>query len=101
VINMAKGYLVGTYRSVRDPEKLAAYGKLAGPALEAAGGRILARGGRVTAFESGLAERTVLVEFPSYDAAVAAYESEAYQRAVAVLDGGAERDVRVTEGLGD
>ncbi|MBF9067698.1 DUF1330 domain-containing protein [Streptacidiphilus fuscans] len=96
---MAKGYLVGTYRSVRDPEKLAAYGKLAKPALEAAGGRILARGGRVTAFESGLAERTVLVEFASYDAAVAAYGSDEYQRAVAVLDGGAERDVRVVEGL--
>ncbi|WP_043265104.1 DUF1330 domain-containing protein [Streptomyces sp. CT34] len=96
---MAKGYLVGTYRSVSDPDKLAAYGKLAKPALEAAGGRILARGGRVTAFEAGVPERTVLVEFPSYDAAIAAYESEDYQRAVAVLGGGAVRDVRVVEGL--
>ncbi|MFI9720009.1 DUF1330 domain-containing protein [Streptomyces sp. NPDC052396] len=96
---MAKGYLVGTYRSVRDPEKLAAYGKLAKPALEAAGGRFLARGGRVTAFESGRSERTVLIEFPSYEAAVAAYESAEYQQALAVLDGGAEREVRVVEGL--
>ncbi|PNE37450.1 DUF1330 domain-containing protein [Streptomyces noursei] len=96
---MAKGYLVGTYRSVRDSEKLAAYGKLAKTALEAAGGRILARGGRVTAFESGVPERTVLVEFPSYDAAVAAYLSEDYQQALAVLDDGADRDVRVVEGL--
>lgn len=76
---MAKGYLVGTYRSVRAPERLAAYGELAKPALEAAGGRILTRGGRGTVFEPGVPERTVLVEFPSYAAAVTADESEDYR----------------------
>ena len=96
---MAKGYWVGAYRSVSDPEKLAAYGKLAGPALEAAGGRFLARGGMVTAFESGLVERTVLIEFPSHQAAVDAYRSPAYQRALQVFDGAAVRDVRIVEGL--
>lgn len=54
------------YRSVSDPEKLAAHGALANPAIEAAGGRFLARGGEATAFESGFAERTVLIEFPGY-----------------------------------
>ncbi|WP_167474286.1 MULTISPECIES: DUF1330 domain-containing protein [Nocardia] len=96
---MAKGYLVGTYRSVQDPERLAEYGALAKPALEAAGGRILARGGRVTGFELGIAERTVLVEFPSYAAALAAYRSASYQQAVAVLGDTVRRDVRVVEGL--
>jgi uncharacterized protein (DUF1330 family) len=96
---VAKGYWVGAYRSVSDPEKLAAYGALARAAVEAAGGRFLARGGAVTAFESGFAERTVLVEFPGYAEALAAYGGDDYQRALQVLDGAAERDVRIVEGL--
>jgi uncharacterized protein (DUF1330 family) len=96
---MAKGYWIGAYRSVRDAEKLAAYGTIAKPALEAAGGRFLARGGEVTPFEAGLAERTVLIEFPSHEAAVAAYRSPEYQRALEVFDGAAERDIRIVAGL--
>ena len=49
--------------------------------------------------ENGLAERTVLFEFESMEAAIAAYESEAYQEALAVLSGGADRDIRLFEGL--
>ncbi|HEX3782546.1 MAG TPA: DUF1330 domain-containing protein [Pseudonocardiaceae bacterium] len=96
---MAKGYLISAYRSISDPEKVAAYGKLAGPAITAAGGRFLARGGQVTVYEAGIAERTVLVEFDSYTAARALYDSPAYREALAVLDGGAERDFRVVEGV--
>jgi uncharacterized protein (DUF1330 family) len=96
---MAKAYWISAYRSISDPEKLAAYGKLAGPAIEAQGGRFLARGGRVEVREAGLAQRTVVVEFPSLEAAVAAYESPAYQEALAVFDGAAERDLRIVEGL--
>jgi uncharacterized protein (DUF1330 family) len=96
---MAKGYWISAYRSVSDPDKVAAYGKLAGPALVAAGGRFLARGGPLTTHEAGIAERTVLIEFDSYAAAQAAYESPAYQEALAALDGGAERDIRIVEGL--
>nr|WP_028936420.1 DUF1330 domain-containing protein [Pseudonocardia spinosispora] len=96
---MAKGYWIATYRSVSDPDKLAAYGKLAGPALQAAGGRFLVRGGEVTAFEAGLVERTVLIEFPSKQAAVDAYHSDDYQRALEVFDGAAVRDIRLVEGL--
>jgi uncharacterized protein (DUF1330 family) len=97
---MAKGYWVTAYQSVSDPEKLAEYGKLAGPAIEAAGGRFLTRGGQVTAHEAGKAERTVVVEFDSYAQAVAAYQSEPYQRALAVLDGAVVRDLRIVEGAG-
>jgi uncharacterized protein (DUF1330 family) len=43
-MTMAKAYWVATYRSISNPEALAAYAKLAGPAIEAAGGRFLARG---------------------------------------------------------
>ncbi len=96
---MAKGYWVSAYRSISDPAKLAAYGKLAGPAITVGGGRFLARGGAVTAHEAGIAERTVLIEFDSYEAANATHDSEAYQAAVAALDGGAERDLRIIEGV--
>lgn len=96
---MAKGYWVVAYRSVADADKLAAYGKIATVAIAEAGGRFLARGGQVTPHEAGLEQRTVLVEFPSYEVAVAAYHSETYARALEAFDGAAERDLRITEGV--
>ncbi len=90
-------YWVNTFRSVRDPERLAAYAELAGPAMRAAGGRFLARGQPARVFEHGLMERTVVIEFESVEAAVAAYESPAYQEALRVLGDGAERDLRIVE----
>ncbi len=97
---MPKGYWVSAYRTISDPEKLAAYNKLAGPAVRAAGGRVLARDGRVVAHEAGLAGRTILIEFDSFEQAVAARESAAYQEALAALADGVERDFRIIEGLG-
>jgi uncharacterized protein (DUF1330 family) len=96
---VAKGYWVSVYRAISDPEKLAAYNKLAGPAVRAGGGRLLARDGRVVAHEAGIAERTILIEFDSFEQAVAARESEAYQEALVALSDGAERDFRIIEGL--
>jgi uncharacterized protein (DUF1330 family) len=96
---MAKGYFMSVYRQVKDPEKLAAYAKLAGPAFEAAGGRFLARGVAAQAFEAGQLERTVIIEFESVAQAVAAYESAAYRRALEALGDGAVRDVRIIAGI--
>ncbi|WP_141582478.1 DUF1330 domain-containing protein [Actinomadura sp. WMMA1423] len=96
---MAKGYWVSVYRTISDPEKLAAYNKLAARAVQAGGGRVLVRGGRVVAYDAGIAERTILVEFDSYEQAVAARESEAYQEALAVLSDAVERDFRIVEGV--
>jgi uncharacterized protein (DUF1330 family) len=96
---MPKGYWVSAYRTISDPEKLAAYSKLAGPAVQAGGGRPLVRGGRVEAHDAGIAERTVLIEFDSFEQAVAAHESAAYQEALAALSDGVERDFRIVEGL--
>jgi uncharacterized protein (DUF1330 family) len=95
---MGKAYFVATYRSVSNPEALAAYAKLAGPAMLAAGGRILARGVPAHVYEAGLRERTVVIEFDSVEHAMAAYESRAYQEAMALLAGGADRDIRIIEG---
>ena len=96
---MPKAFWVSTYRAVKDPDKLAAYAKLAGPALTAAGGRILARGEPAMVYEVGLKQRTVLIEFDSVAQAVAAHDSPAYQEALAALGNGAERDIRIIEGV--
>jgi uncharacterized protein (DUF1330 family) len=92
---MAGAYWINTFRRVDDPQKLAAYAELARPAMQAAGGRFLARGLPARAFESGLMERTTLIYFDSVEQAIAAYESPAYQEALAALGDGAERDIRI------
>jgi uncharacterized protein (DUF1330 family) len=96
---MPKVYWVSAYRAVKDPDKLAAYAKLAGPALSASGGRFLARGDPAKVYELGLKQRTVLLEFESVEQAVAAYNSPAYQAALAALGDGAQREVRIIEGV--
>jgi len=96
---MPKGYWIACYRSVTDPARLAEYGKLAGPAIEAGGGRFLARGVAAKAYEAGLIQRTVIIEFDNLDKAVTTYQSHAYQAALRLLDGAAERDVRIMEGV--
>ena len=96
---MSKTYWVSTYRAVKDADKVAAYAKLAGPALSAAGGRFLARGTPSMAYELGLKERTVLIEFDGLEQAAAAHDSPAYQAALAALGDGADRDIRLIEGI--
>ena len=96
---MAKAYWVAAYRSVSDPDALAAYAKLSGPAILAAGGRILARGMPSHLYEEGLQQRTVVIEFDSVEQAKAAHDSAAYQAALRALGTGAERDIRIIEGV--
>lgn len=96
---MSKAYWVSTYRAVKNADKVAAYAKLAGPALSAAGGRFLARGAPSMVYEIGLKERTVLIEFDSVAHATAAHDSPAYQLALDALGDGADRDIRIIEGL--
>ena len=97
---MAKGYWVVTYRSIRKPDALAAYAKLAGPAIQAAGGRFVVRGMPAKVYEAGLEQRTVVIEFDSVAAAIAAHDSAGYQAALDVLGEAAERDMRIVEGAG-
>jgi uncharacterized protein (DUF1330 family) len=96
---MAKAYWVAFYRSISNPDALAEYAKLAAPAISAAGGRFLARGTAAKAYEAGLTQRVVIIEFDSVDRAVAAHDSEGYQAALKVLGKAADRDLRIVEGL--
>jgi uncharacterized protein (DUF1330 family) len=95
---VTKGYWIVTYRSISDPEALARYGALAPQVIQAHGGRILARAVPARVFESAEAQRSVIVEFDSVDAAIAAYESSEYKPVLAILRGAVEREVRIVEG---
>ncbi len=94
-----KGYWISAYRSIKDPDKVAAYAKLAGPALAKYGAHYLARDVASNAYEAGVKARIVIVEFESVARAVAAHDSPEYQAALKVFDGAAERDFRIVEGL--
>ena len=96
---MAKAYWIAFYRAVKNPDALAEYAKLAGPAITAGGGRFLARGTPAKTYEVGLAQRTVVIEFDSVERAVAAHDSPGYQAALKALGNGAERDMRIVEGV--
>jgi len=96
---MAKGYWVSCYQSIDNPEKLAAYAKLAAPAILAAGGRFVVRGPASKAYEQGLLQRTVIVEFDSLAAANAAHDGPGYQEALRALGDGVKRDFRIVEGV--
>jgi|SRR5271169_2667161 len=95
---MARGYWITFYRTITNAGALAEYAKLAGPAIEAGGGKILARGVPAKAYEAGLKERTVLIEFENLAKAIATYEGADYQIAAKLLVGAVEREVRMVEG---
>ena len=93
-----KGYWVVCYKSVSNPAALADYAKLAGPALEALGGRVIAGGKPAKTHEAGVDQTAVVVEFENLEKAVAAYDSDLYRPALKALDQAAERDFRIVEG---
>jgi uncharacterized protein (DUF1330 family) len=89
---MAKGYFLSVHRSEADPIKKAAYNLLARDALEKAGEKL-------TVHENGVNQSTVLIEFNTFDEAINAYHSGVYQEALLALDNGADRDIRIFEGI--
>lgn len=94
---MRKGYWIVAYRSAKDAEKLARYIELAAPVFQRNRARFVARGVPARVYEAGVAERTVVIEFESVAKAIEVYESADYQKAVAALGDGAERDLRILE----
>jgi uncharacterized protein (DUF1330 family) len=96
---MAKAYWIAFYREIHDQEKFAAYAKLAPAAIQAHGGKFLARGPAAQAYENGIKQRVVMIEFPSVAQAMAAHDSPAYKEALKALDGGVDRDMRIVEAL--
>ena len=96
---MAKAYWVVTYRAIKNQDAFAAYAKLAVPAAQEGGGRFIVRGNPAKTYEAGMNQRVVVVEFDSLAKALACHETPAYQAALKALGDGAERDIRVVEGV--
>jgi len=96
---VAKTYWVATYRAIHDPDAFAAYAKLAGPALTAAGGRFLARGNPAQVYDNGVTQRVVLIEFDSVAQARAAHDSPGYAEALRALGNAVDREIRIVEGV--
>ena len=96
---MAKAYWICFYRSISNPTALTEYARLALPAIQSGGGRFLARGIPAKTFEAGKDQRTVVIEFDTVQQATSTYEGNAYQTALRALEGAAERDVRIVEGV--
>jgi uncharacterized protein (DUF1330 family) len=96
---MAKGYWINLFRSVKDPKKVEAYRNLAGPVMQAAGAKFLVRGDPTKVYEAGAMQRVVVIEFESVQKAIAVHDSPGYQAALEALGDGAERDLRIVEGL--
>ncbi len=96
---MAKAYWIAFYKSIRNPARFAEYAKLAPPAIQAAGGRFLARGMPAKTYDMGIEQRVVVLEFDSVAQAIAAHDSPAYQAALAVLGDAAEREIRIVESI--
>lgn len=95
---MPKAYWVSAYHAVHDENKLAAYAKIAAPAVIDGGGKFLARAVATKAYEAGLMQRTVVIEFESLERAIACHDSAEYQKALKALEGGVTRDLRIVEG---
>jgi uncharacterized protein (DUF1330 family) len=92
-----KGYWIG-HVDVSDPEKYKPYTVANAVPFGKYGARFLVRGGRYELMEGHARARTVVMEFPSYEAALACYSSPEYQAAAALRQGAAEIDLVAVEG---
>jgi uncharacterized protein (DUF1330 family) len=96
---MKRGYWVISYRTAGDEAAMKNYVELAVPVLGKLGARTLVPpGAAVTPHEAGMKNMAVVVEFDSYEIALAAYESADYKKALAALGPSVERDFRIVEG---
>jgi uncharacterized protein (DUF1330 family) len=96
---MPKAYVIVDI-NVTDPVQYEQYRALAGPAVEAGGGRFIVRGGATEVLEGDrVPNRVVILEFPSMDAARAWYESPQYVEARAAREGAATGSFIAVEGV--
>lgn len=94
---MSKGYWVA-FADISDPEGYKAYMAKNAKAFHKFGARFLARGGRYEAAEGAPRSRAVVIEFPSFQAAVDCYHSPEYAKAIALRKGKSLMDLSIVEG---
>lgn len=94
---MPKGYWIG-HVDVENADNYPAYMKAAQPAYDKYGAKFIVRGGKCDQVEGKGRARHVVVEFPSYDAAVACYNSPEYQAAAKIRRANASGEILIVEG---
>ena len=94
---MPKGYIIG-HITVRDPDAYQEYIQRDTPILEALGGKFIVRGGQSELMEGETLQRHVVIEFPSYEAAMTAYNDPEYQEVADIRRRTADSVILVVEG---
>tara|TARA_B100001094_G_C18177734_1_gene798880 strand:+ start:2269 stop:2556 length:288 start_codon:yes stop_codon:yes gene_type:complete len=95
---MNKGYWV-VRGCVHDKNEYSKYIEVASGIIHEFNGRFLVRGGEQTEYEERGYNRTVIVEFNSYDDALSCYNSDKYQSALEIVERSATRLVSVVKGV--
>ena len=95
---MAKAYWIG-HMTVTDPAAYDRYRQANAAAFARFGGRFLVRGGTQKPVEGRVHQRSVVIEFPDLDTALACYDSPEYRAAMAHRDGAARLDLVIVEGV--
>jgi len=94
---LAKGYWIARV-DVNDPQAYGEYVKANAEPLARFGARFLVRGGKLESAEGTARARNVVIEFPSYEAAVGCYHDAAYQKAKALRAGASDGELVIIEG---
>jgi uncharacterized protein (DUF1330 family) len=95
---MAKGYIIG-HITVTDPQAYPEYVRRDTPILNNLGGQFIVRGGQSEVPEGETFERHVVIEFPSYEAALKAYHDPEYQEVAKIRKASAKSVIIVVEGV--
>ncbi|MEO1331591.1 MAG: DUF1330 domain-containing protein [Pseudomonadota bacterium] len=94
---MAKGYWIG-HIDVHDDETYKKYVEADTPVVAAYGGKFLVRGGEIGVSEEAPRSRNVVIEFESFEQAMACYQSPEYQAAKKFRDAASTGGVMVIKG---
>ena len=96
---MKKAYWVGVV-NVKNQDEYKKYADIAGPALKAAGAKILSRGGRIKNLEGAAMNRIVVIEFPSMERAESFYQSDEYRNGLKYINSEvADRFLNIAEAV--
>ena len=96
---MPKGYWLATYKKIENKDNLGSYAAKATETIKNYGGKPLVRGGNYKCLEGTDFPRTVIWEFPTYDAAEKCYNSKEYQEAWSLAKSSTERNLQIIEGI--
>jgi uncharacterized protein (DUF1330 family) len=96
---MPKGYWLATYKKIESKDNLGNYASKATEIIKSYGGIPLVRGGKYKSLEGNDFPRTVIWEFPNYDAAEKCYNSKEYQEAWSLAKSSTERNLQIVEGV--